>query len=257
MSRSKTSRQKEGVGDTIRTIVWAILIAALFRTFLFQPFWIPSGSMKQTLLIGDYLFISKYSYGYSKHSFPWSLAPFEGRIFASQPERGDVIVFKHPRSGEDYIKRLIGLPGDTVQMRGGKLFLNGEEVPQTRDGDFVEDIVPGGSLRCVDRPVIEGEVRCVKERWTETLPFGRSYTVLNADGNLSPETDNTKIFTVPEGQFFFMGDNRDNSNDSRQGVGFVPFENLVGRAELIAISSDGPFWEVWNWRWGRFLTWVR
>lgn len=256
MARTRGGKQKEGIGETIRTIVWAIAIALVFRTFLFQPFWIPSGSMKSTLLIGDYLFISKYSYGYSKHSFPWSLGPFEGRIFASEPERGDVVVFKHPRSNEDFIKRLIGLPGDRIQMRGGRLFLNEEEVPQARIDDFIEPIDPSRT-RCIDKPTIGGEVVCAKEAWTETLPSGRSYTVLNADGNLSAATDNTRVFTVPEGQYFFMGDNRDNSNDSRQGVGFVPYENLVGRAEIIAISSDGPFYEIWNWRWSRFLTVIR
>ncbi|MEX2520901.1 MAG: signal peptidase I [Paracoccaceae bacterium] len=256
MARSKTSKQKEGIGETIKTIVWAVLIALVFRTFLFQPFWIPSGSMKQTLLIGDYLFISKYSYGYSKHSFPWSMGPFDGRIFGSQPDRGDVIVFKHPRSGEDFIKRLIGLPGDRIQVKGGKLFINEIEAPQVQDGFFTEPIDPMRT-RCIDKPTVEGELVCVKEAWTETLPNGTSYTVLNADGNLSAATDNTRVFTVPEGQYFFMGDNRDNSNDSRQGVGFVPYENLVGRAELIAISSDGPFYEVWNWRWSRFLTIIR
>ncbi|QIE57501.1 signal peptidase I [Pikeienuella piscinae] len=256
MAKSKHGKQKDGIGETIRTIVWAILIAIVFRTFLFQPFWIPSGSMKPTLLIGDYLFISKYAYGYSKHSFPWSLGPFDGRIFASQPERGDVIVFKHPRNGEDFIKRLVGLPGDTVQVKGGVLQINGEPVEMVRDGDFIENIDPMRT-RCIDKPVIDGDVRCVKEEWLETLPNGVTHSVLNADGNLSSATDNTRVFTVPEGQYFFMGDNRDNSNDSRQGVGFVPFENLVGRAEVIAVSSDGPFYEIWNWRWGRLLTIIR
>ncbi|MFV0474288.1 MAG: signal peptidase I [Pikeienuella sp.] len=256
MARAKHVKQKDSIGETIRTIVWAIVIAVIFRTFLFQPFWIPSGSMKSTLLIGDYLFISKYAYGYSKNSFPWSLGPFDGRILASQPERGDVIVFKHPKTGEDFIKRLIGLPGDRIQMKEGVLHINGEPVKMERDGDFIEQIAPGHT-RCIDKPMIDGEVRCVKESWLETLPNGRVHALLNADGDLSPDTDNTRVFTVPEGQYFFMGDNRDNSNDSRQGVGFVPFENLVGRAELIAISSDGPFYEIWNWRWSRFLTVIR
>ncbi|WP_340107153.1 signal peptidase I [Pikeienuella sp. HZG-20] len=256
MARSKHGKRKDGIGETIRTIFWAILIALVFRTFLFQPFWIPSGSMKSTLLIGDYLFISKYAYGYSKYSFPWSLGPFDGRIFGGEPERGDVIVFKHPRSGEDFIKRLVGLPGDTVQMQGGVLHINGEPVGMRQDGFFVEDIDPMRT-RCIDKPMIDGEIKCVKEIWVETLPNGREHVILNADGNLSQGTDNTRVFTVPEGEYFFMGDNRDNSNDSRLGVGFVPYENLVGRAELIALSSDGPFYEIWNWRWGRFLTIIR
>lgn len=256
MTKSKAGKQKDGIGDTIRTIVYAVLIAVVFRTFLFQPFWIPSGSMKETLLIGDYLFISKYAYGYSKHSFPWSLGPFDGRIFGSEPERGDVIVFKHPRTNEDFIKRLIGLPGDKVQLKSGVVFINGEAASQEPIGFFTEDM-DRGRTRCLENPVVDGEVRCVKEALRETLPNGRSYTVLNADANLSAEADNTRVFEVPAGKYFFLGDNRDNSGDSRMGVGYVPYENLVGRAELIAISSDGPFYEIWNWRWGRFLTVIR
>ncbi|MEM7545635.1 MAG: signal peptidase I [Pseudomonadota bacterium] len=254
MAKQKVGKQKDSIADTIRTVVYAIAIAIVFRTFLFQPFWIPSGSMKSTLLIGDYLFISKYSYGYSKHSFPWSLGPFDGRIFGSMPERGDVVVFKHPRTNEDFIKRVTGLPGDRLQMRGGVLYINDEEVRQEKVGDFVE---PMGRVKCVEKPVVDGEVVCVKEQIRETYPDGTNHLILNADGNLQPETDNTAVFTVPEGHFFFMGDNRDNSNDSRQGVGMVPYENLVGRAELIAISSDGPFYQVWNWRFDRFLSVIR
>lgn len=247
------AKKKESVGDLFMTVVYALLIAGIFRTVLFQPFWIPSGSMKSTLLIGDFLFVSKYSYGYSKHSFPWSLGPFEGRIFASEPARGDVIVFKHPKSGQDYVKRLIGLPGDTVQMLDGVLHINGARLRTVRDGNFVETVVPGNRLQCIEHIRAEGEVQCRKERWIEILPEGREHLVLNADANRSVQTDNTREFTVPEGHFFFMGDNRDNSNDSRQGVGMVPFENLVGRADLIALSFGGSFWEIWNWRADRFF----
>jgi signal peptidase I len=247
------AKKKESVGDLFLTVIYALVIAGIFRTVLFQPFWIPSGSMKSTLLIGDFLFVSKYSYGYSKHSFPWSMGPFEGRIFSSLPERGDVIVFKHPRSGQDYVKRLIGLPGDTVQMVEGVLHINGQRLKMVRDGDYMEPVTPGSSLQCIERFPADGQIMCRKERWIETLPEGRSHLVLNADNNRSPLTDNTREFTVPEGHYFFMGDNRDNSNDSRQGVGMVPFENLVGRADLIALSFGGAFWEVWNWRGDRFL----
>ncbi|MEM7268404.1 MAG: signal peptidase I [Pseudomonadota bacterium] len=250
------AKKKDSLGETIKTIVYAVLIALVFRTFLFQPFWIPSGSMKSTLLIGDYLFISKYAYGYSKHSFPWSLGPFEGRILGSQPDRGDVIVFKHPRTNEDFIKRLVGLPGDTVQVQRGVLQINGEPVQLERVGWFVEDIDPTRT-RCAERREMEDGLKCLKEAYEETLPGADPHLILNADNNLSPLTDNTRAFTVPEGHYFFMGDNRDNSNDSRQNVGFVPYENLVGRAEIIAISSDGPFYELWNWRFGRFLTIIR
>lgn len=247
------AKKKESLGDLFMTVVYALVIAGIFRTVLFQPFWIPSGSMKSTLLIGDFLFVSKFSYGYSRHSFPWSLGPFEGRVFASQPERGDVIVFKHPRTGQDYVKRLIGLPGDRIQMVDGVLHLNGAAVGMERSGDFVEEVTPGSSLQCIERYPEAGKVMCRKERYIETLPNGRRHIVLNADANLSPLTDNTREFIVPDGHFFFMGDNRDNSNDSRQGVGMVPFENLVGRADLIALSFGGAFWEVWNWRADRFF----
>ncbi len=246
------AKKKESFGELVKTIVYALLIAGIFRSFLFQPFWIPSGSMKSTLLIGDFLFVSKYSYGYSRHSFPWSLAPFSGRIFASQPARGDVIVFKHPQSGEDYVKRLIGLPGDRIQVREGVLYINGETAPQRRDGEFLEKVIPGQNLACKSFPRIEGEVWCMKERSIETLPNGREHIVLNADDNQG-FADNTRVYEVPEGHYFFMGDNRDNSNDSRQGVGMVPFENLVGRADLIALSFGGAFWQVWDWRADRFF----
>jgi signal peptidase I len=242
------ARKKEGFGDLLKTVVYALLIAGVFRTVLFQPFWIPSGSMKSTLLVGDYLFISKYAYGYSAASCPtvfgFNLCPFlSGRVFARTPERGDVIVFKHPRTGEDYIKRLVALPGETVRMIGGVLHIDGQPVQMARDGVFLDEDI-GREL----------------EVWRETLPGGVTHTILNAaDGFMF---DDTPEFTVPEGHFFFMGDNRDNSRDSREprasgGVGFVPFENLVGRAELIAVSADGPFWQVWNWRFGRSFTGVR
>lgn len=256
VAQARTPKKKDSIGETIKTVVYAILIAVVFRSLLFQPFWIPSGSMKSTLLIGDYLFISKYSYGYSKHSLPWSVGPFNGRILGTQPDRGDVIVFKHPRTNEDFIKRLTGLPGDKIQMKEGVLHINGTAVKLEQTEPFVEPIDPMRT-RCSDRREIGGELSCLKESYIETLPNGVSHMILNADNNRSAQTDNTRTFTVPEGHYFFMGDNRDNSNDSRQGVGMVPYENLVGRAELIAISSDGPFWEVWNWRFGRFLTIIR
>ena len=135
---SRKNKKKEGIVETIKTLVWALLLAGLIRTFFFQPYWIPSGSMKDTLLIGDFLFVNKMAYGYSKHSCPWSLCPFSGRIFSKEPERGDVVVFKHPTTGADYIKRLVGLPGETIQMKDGNLYINGVAVPATRDGVFQE-----------------------------------------------------------------------------------------------------------------------
>lgn len=249
-----------GFMETVKTIVYALLIAGVFRTLFFQPFWIPSGSMKDTLLIGDFLFVNKMAYGYSRYSCPFALCPITGRILASEPERGDVVVFRHPVNGSDFIKRLIGLPGDTVQMRGGVLYLNGAEVPQTPAGIFTETYErqgPVGSLpRCENGPVGEGGA-CQSSRFTETLPGGRTHSILNIDEN--GPADDTDVFTVPAGQYFFMGDNRDNSQDSRfgqatGGVGFVPAEFLIGRADRIMFSSAGrSMLFFWTWRPDRFL----
>ena len=249
-----------GIIETIKTVIYALLIAGLFRTLLFQPFWIPSGSMKDTLLIGDFLFVNKMAYGYSKYSCPFGLCPFSGRILFSEPQRGDVIVFRHPVNGSDFIKRLIGLPGDTVQMKGGVLYLNGQEVPQTPDGIFTETYEQQGPMghlpRCENGPVGEGG-DCNASRYVETLPGGRQHEILNIDQN--GYADNTDVFTVPEGNYFFMGDNRDNSQDSRfiqtnGGVGFVPADHLIGRADRVMFSSAGrSMLYFWTWRPDRFF----
>lgn len=232
-------KKSEGVGETIRTILYAVLIALTVRTFAYEPFNIPSGSMIPTLLIGDYLFVSKFSYGYSKYTFPFIHPPFDGRLLGGHPERGDVVVFKLPRDNQtDYIKRIIGLPGDRIQVRGGTLYVNGDPVTLRR----VENYVTTNSLgRTVRIPQFE-----------ETLPGGRTHRILDAipDGDY----DNTRVFTVPADHYFVMGDNRDNSSDSRApngGVGFVPAENLVGRAEFLFFSLDSGsrFWEIWKWPW--------
>ncbi len=254
------AQKQEGFMETVKTIVYAVAIAVVFRTLFFQPFWIPSGSMKDTLLIGDFLFVNKFAYGYSRHSCPFSACPISGRLFASEPERGDVVVFRHPVNGSDFIKRLIGMPGDTVQMRGGVLWLNGQEVPQTPDGVFSEVYERQGPMghepRCENAPVGQGGL-CTKSRFIETLPGGRQHAVLNIDdGGFG---DETPVFTVPEGQYFFIGDNRDNSQDSRYGravggVGFVPAENLIGRADRIMFSSAGTsLFFFWTWRSDRFF----
>jgi len=246
MEKLMAKASASGWGETIRTVVYAVILALGVRTFAYEPFNIPSGSMIPTLLIGDYLFVSKYSYGYSRYSLPFSPPIISGRIMASQPERGDVVVFKLPRDNEtDYIKRLIGLPGDRIQVRGGILHINGkpvgrelvatEEIPDYRD--------LGPRLK----------------QYIETLPNGRTHAIWEESDGLY--LDNTPEYLVPPGHYFFMGDNRDNSQDSRvmELVGFVPFENLIGRAEFLFFSQDerAPLWQFWRWpaaiRWGRIF----
>ncbi|HEY9080782.1 MAG TPA: signal peptidase I [Magnetovibrio sp.] len=231
-----TGNSGESLWDTVKTIVYAVLIAVLVRTFAFEPFSIPSGSMIPTLLVGDYLFVSKSSYGYSKHSLPFSLPLIPGRIMYDLPKRGDVVVFKLPTDNKtDYIKRIVGLPGDTIQVRGGILHINGEAVKRERMGEFVYQDTRG---------IFHNTVR-----YKETLPNGVSHEILE-ESDTYP-ADNTPLYRVPDGHFFGMGDNRDNSRDSRflMDVGYIPKENLVGRAEMMFFSNDGSFWEVWSWPW--------
>ncbi|QMU60081.1 MAG: signal peptidase I [Boseongicola sp.] len=252
----------DGVVETIKTIVYALLIAGFVRTLFFQPFWIPSGSMKDTLLIGDFLFVNKMAYGYSQYSCPFSMCPFDGRVLSDEPERGDVVVFRHPVNGQDFIKRVVGLPGDTVQMRSGVLHINGAAAPLVADGNFIEPYSNQGPLgnlpACIERRPLPG-ADCTKEKYIETLPDGRQHSVLSSG---SSRVDNTGVFRVPEGHFFFMGDNRDNSVDSRfsqpNGVGLVPLENLIGRADRVMFSSAGrSLFFVWTWRSDRFFKAIR
>jgi signal peptidase I len=250
----KLQGKEGGIGETVKVIVQALLIALVVRTFLFQPFNIPSGSMIPTLLIGDYLFVSKYAYGYSKHSFPFSPDLFNGRLLGSPPKRGDVVVFKLPRDGQtDYIKRVIGLPGDKIQMKEGRLYINGEIVPRTPIKKFETEDFYGR----------ESEV----PTYEETLPGGVKHTIIEIQGDTG-FYDNTGVYEVPPNNYFMMGDNRDNSTDSRVspdqgGVGYVPFENLVGRAELIffSVGKGEPAWAFWEWpwtvRWDRMLKTVK
>jgi signal peptidase I len=236
--------------ESVKTILYAGLIAIGIRTIAFEPFNIPSGSMIPTLLVGDYLFVSKFSYGYSRYSMPFGPNLFSGRILGSMPERGDVAVFKLPRDpSQDYIKRIIGLPGDRIQVRGGVLHVNGQAVRRE----------PMGPLIAEDR-----DSRISVRQFRETLPGGQAHAIVEQSDDMP--LDNTQEFRVPEGHVFAMGDNRDNSLDSRvqNALGFIPVENLVGRAEFIFFSIDGnraSWWEIWAWpmaiRWGRLFSAVR
>src|SRR6202451_279495 len=234
------AKKEEGWWETVKVLVEALLIALVVRTVLFQPFNIPSGSLVPTLLVGDYLFVSKYAYGYSHFSLPSFLdldpQAMPGPLFASEPKRGDIIVFKLPSDGQtDYIKRLIGLPGDKIQVLHGRLIINGEEVPR-------EPIAPFLNVNHFNKPM-------EAPQFLETLPVGVQHKIIQIDGD-EGTFDNTKVYEVPPGHYFMMGDNRDNSSDSRLagdqgGVGYVPFENLIGRAEVIFFSIDEgtPAWE--------------
>lgn len=214
--------------ETIRTVLVAILLAVIFRSFAFEPFHIPSGSMKSTLLVGDYLFVSKYSYGYSRYSFPFGLPLFEGRIMEREhPQRGDVVVFREPADTRiDFIKRVIGLPGDTIQVKEGMLYINGQMAPRQPLDNFLDNENPNN-------------VQMVPQ-FKETLPGGKAITILKQHKYFVPEADDTEVFIVPPGHYFMMGDNRDNSHDSRfPDLRYVPEENIVGHAQMIFFSTDG------------------
>ena len=226
------------VVEIVKTVVYALLIALVLRVFLFQPFTIPSASMEPNLLEGDYIIVSKYSYGYSKHSIPFSPGLFDGRLFERAPKRGDIIVFKLPSNNRtDYIKRLIGLPGDRVQVKAGVVYVNARAITRLFEA-------PGDPGTCWNGSTVQ--------RFRETNMIKKSYTTY--DCGPRGDVDDTGVYIVPEGHYFFMGDNRDNSLDSRvapesSGVGFVPAENLVGKAQIILLSwnREAKLFEPWTW----------
>ena len=255
---TRSAAARSGGWELLRTLVYAGLIAVLVRTFLFESFNIPSGSMIPTLLVGDYLFVAKYEYGYSRFSLPFSPDLFEGRLLGRSPHRGDVAVFRFTQNTSiDYIKRIVGLPGDHVRMQDGELYLNGVKVPRDDARPYVA--------------TDENDVRMSGTRWEELLPGSAGHRpVAHQILKLTDEGqyNNTPDYVVPAGYFFAMGDNRDDSADSRfmgtepEDLGFVPMQNLVGQAKFIffSVNARDPIWEFWEWptevRWGRILDWV-
>ena len=229
-----TKSKKNSFFGNFKSIFIAIFIALLIRSFIFEPFNIPSGSMKPNLLVGDFTFVSKYSYGFSKHSLPFSIPIIPGKIFSNTPERGDVVVFKTPENNRtDYIKRVIGLPGDKIEIKNGIIFINGSEILRKKLNDFID----------TDNKTSNKRVRMYNEYF-----FNKEINILDITDN--GIADNTQLFNVPENHFFVMGDNRDNSQDSRfiSTVGFIPYENLVGKAQFIFFSLENArFLQIWKW----------
>jgi len=234
-TKPKDEEKPSELRETIVVIIQALVIALVFRSFLYQPFSIPTASLQPTMMIGDYFISSKFTWGYGRYSFPFGIAPINGRIFGREPNRGDIAVFRNEPSGEDYVKRIIGTPGDRIQVRNGRLFLNGEMLEREMIGKATDTDSYGNSL-----PVTQ---------YTETLPSGFSYTIneISDSGYL----DNTIEYLVPAGHYFMMGDNRDRSQDSRvlSAVGYVPFGNLIGKAEarFFSMADNTPPWQVWQW----------
>ncbi len=250
--------QKSETIDFIKYLLKLALFVFVLRSFIFAPFNIPSESMLPRLMIGDYLLVAKWPYGFSKYSLPFSVPLIPSRILPGEPERGDVVVFKAPPGNHtDYIKRVIGLPGDLIEVRAGQIILNGKPIPRKRVADFVEPLTENSACLKTDvakfrETASDGSVRCRYPRYLETLPGGRSYAVLDLDDQAM---DNTPVYAVPAGHMFLMGDNRDRSADSRfppvegQGIGIVPQENLVGRAMVSVFSTDGSASWIKPWTW--------
>ena len=254
---ARTDR-KQRRGGLLRLIISVLLLAWVIRSFVFAPFSIPSGSMLPAMYIGDYVMVSKWPYGFSRFSFPWGFPSFDGRIFGGVPERGDVVVFRAPGVNEDFVKRVIGLPGDSVAVQGGMLIVNGRTIPRAPEDTFAMPVSANSPCRVVAgatpmlRPADGGASVCLYPVYRETLSGGKSYQVIDQVSN--PRADDFGPVTVPDGHVFLMGDNRDDSLDSRYsvqegGIGFVPVENLIGRASFVFWSTDGTaeYAKPWTW----------
>jgi signal peptidase I len=249
-------RTRDGAWSTARFILTLAIVAWTFRSFVAAPFSIPSGSMQPALYIGDYLVVAKWPYGYSRYSFPFGFPSFDGRIFGQLPKRGDVVVFRHPNAQEDLIKRIIGIPGDTIELRGGALILNGKPVRRFALPPYELPMSVNSPCRMVPpaTPSVEssgGDSYCLFPSYRENLPGGPSYTVFDQTTTAADDFGPVK---VPAGHVFLMGDNRDDSLDSRfattdGGIGMVPVENLIGRASFTFWSTDGSasYWKPWTW----------
>jgi signal peptidase I len=253
-----SSDKKQGPGALLRLVLSVALIAWVIRSFVFAPFSIPSGSMLPTLFIGDYVMVAKWPYGFSRYSFPWGFPSFDGRLFGNIPERGDVVVFRAPGSDEDFVKRVVGVPGDRIAVQNGMLIINGRPIPRQPQGTFAMPISANSPCRVVggaSQMIVQGDdgkPACLYPVYSETLPGGRTYQVIDQVEN--PRADEVPATVVPAGHVFLMGDNRDDSLDSRfsveeGGIGFVPVENLIGRATFIFWSTDGTadYAKPWTW----------
>ncbi len=259
----KTKPKRSETSETFRFLLKLALVVLILRSFIFAPFSIPSESMLPRLLIGDYLFVSKWNYGYSRWSLPAGIPLIPGRIFGSTPTRGDVVVFRAPEVlDHDVIKRVIGLPGETIQMRQGTVYLNGRAIPKLRIADFTIPLTENFNAEKCGAPFVDVVANvqiCRYPRFRETLPGGRSYEVL--DQAELPDRDDTGLYTIPAGHIFVMGDNRDDSGDSRfpapQGMGYVPLENVEGKAVVNFFSTDGDAEWLKPWTWVSAARWSR